>query len=214
MAVVIGGCQRPMNLAPPARDDVFTAYLSARLGGSDPLPDCAVRGFDLEATAPVEFARLRLHLELPTGFVPGPRELLIEPVRHPAIPGEWGGNQWLPGFYITPAWYRWTRSERAAKRGPTAPTTLVQIHNWRSFQMFLADPPWTLTEGEECALRLPGRTARVLRFTARHPVEAPQWGVVAYWRGRPGDGFLTVFALGPDPAVQAEVLEVIRRHRP
>lgn len=92
--------------------------------------------------------------------------------------------------------------------------SVVQLTQARGYPPFLAEPPWTLGEAEECALSIEGRTARILRFSARHPVQPPQWGVVAFWRGRPDDDHIAFLGLGPDLAVQGEFLAIIRRHRP
>jgi hypothetical protein len=66
----------------------------------------------------------------------------------------------------------------------------------------------------ECALRLRTRTARVIQFTLRHPAYPTHWGLVAFWRGRPDDGYLALLGLGADPSVPAELLVVLREHQP
>lgn len=207
-------CHRRVDLQQPTLRDPFSTYLSSRLGHPDPLPACRWRPLDLGPTAPAQLRRLRLVLELPNRFLVGPRELLVDSLRHPAAAGLWGGNQWLPGFYVEPVWYRWTRADQLPDKPVGAPISVLQLTQSRGYPPFLAEPPWTLGEGEECALPLGDRTARVLRFTARHPSQPPQWGAVAFWRGRPDDGFIALFLLGPEPAVQGEFLEIIRRHRP
>jgi hypothetical protein len=79
-----------------------------------------------------------------------------------------------------------------------------------SYPVIQAQAPWTFSETEECALQLPPGTARVVRFTLRHPMVAPQWGLMATWWVRPGERALGLLVLGPDAGVQAEVLEMLR----
>lgn len=209
------GCRsQRIDLAPPALIDPYSVYLSKNLGTPGPLEPCSLRPIDLGPTESSRFKRLRLELDLPTTFLLGPRELLVDSLRHPAMGRTWGANGWLPGLYVQPVWYRWTRADPGVAVGANAPTTLLQLTQARGYAAFQADAPWTMSESEECSLTLSGRTARVLRFTLRHPTVPPQWGLAAFWRGRPDDGWISVLGLGSDPATQGEFLEIIRRHRP
>jgi hypothetical protein len=91
---------------------------------------------------------------------------------------------------------------------------LLQLARRRGYPIFFARPPWTLGLADECALPLRSRTARVLRFTLHHPAHPTQWGVAAFWLGRPDDGYLALLGLGPDPSISAEVLLILRDHQP
>lgn len=211
---VLGSCRSEAHLAPPTLRDRYSLFLAHGIGSRDPLGACPITGFDLGATERQPIRRLQLGLFLPTTFVIGPRGLPVDSLPHPSQARSLGWNGWLPGLHLEPVWYRWTRADRLTSGAVDPPTTVLQLSQRRGYPPFLAEPPWTVAEASECQLPLKGRTARVLRFALRHPRHATQWGVLAYWRGRPNDGWLAMLGLGPEPAVQAEVLELIRRHEP
>lgn len=208
------GCRGAGNLTPPTLRDPYSQYLANGIGSRDPLGACTTAPFDLGSTERQPIRRLQLGLFLPTAFVIGPRELPVDSLPHPARTRSLGWNGWLPGLYLEPVWYRWTRADRVPSGAVNPPTTVLQLSQRRGYPPFLAQPPWTIAEAGECLLPLKGRTARVFRFALKHPSQSTQWGVLAYWRGRPNDGWLAMLGLGPEPAVQAELVELIRRHEP
>jgi hypothetical protein len=201
--------------APPLVDR-YSRTLSARLRHASPLAPCQLGKLDLGPTEPASIRRFPLVLALPTAFGSGPIDLRIDSLWHPMLHAWWAAQEWLPGLHIEPErYYRWSRVHAATTPGADLPTTLFQLVFRRrtAYPLVQTDPPWEFTESEECLLTLQVGTARVLRFTLRHPTVASQWGVLASWRVRP-ETVMGLLALGPEPSVQAEVLQILRQlHR-
>jgi len=215
LASLIAACARgPGDTRLPLARDPYSRSLAALGEPADSLRPCQTPVVAPGPTETVQLQRLRWSFELPAGFAVGPRNLRVDSVIHPAFSGRRAASQWLPGLYVEPVWYRWTRLESAA--GPTADAseTLLQVTGASGYPMFLAQPPWSLAVSEECVFPVAGRLARVLTFVLRHPTLGAEWGVAALWRTKGNNGYFGFFALTPDPAVQAELLGVIRLQRP
>jgi hypothetical protein len=209
--------------SPPPLLDRYDRVLSAQSQNSLPLAQCQVEKLDLGPTAAALIRRFPLVVSLPTAFAAGPIDLPIDSLWHPLLQssanvrGWWYPQEWLPGFYIESArFYRWSRAETAANAGGDVPTTLIQLVPRTEFgtvyPVVLAHPPWVFNGAEECLLAFPAGTARVLRFSLRHPTMSAQWGVMAAWRVR-GHTIMRLLAFGPDPSVQTEVLHILRQVR-
>ena len=210
LAAVLAGCRHAADLDPPPVRDLFGRYLTehATLPGS--LSECPSSPGTTEPMAHVAMRRLKLSLSLPADFVAGPINLPIDSLVHPVL-GRWGGQQWLPGLYLQPVtWYRWTRVRRGSGTAGEAPTTVFQLGQRRGYIPFVAEPPWTVSSGRECRLTLGDRTIRVLLFNLVHPSLPTQWGVEAFWRGRPDDGWLAALGLGPEERDRDQLVSAIR----
>jgi hypothetical protein len=201
--------------SPPPLLDRYSRALSAQSQNSSSPAQCQVGKLDLGPTAAAPIRRFPLVVSLPTAFAAGPVDLPLNSLWHPLY-GRWSAEEWLPGFYIESArYYRWSRAETAANPGGAVPTTLMQlVPSWTesgtTYPVVLAHPPWVFTRVEECLLAFPAGTARVLRFTLRHPTVPAQWGIMASWRMRGrGRMVMRLLSFGPDPSVQTEALHIL-----
>ena len=210
--------------SPPPLLDRYSRVLSSQSQNPSPPAQCQLEKLDLGPTAAAPIRRFPLVVSLPTAFAWGPVDLPIDSLWHPLLQssanvrGWWYAEEWLPGFYIESArYYRWSRAETAGNPGGDVPTTLIQLvprtEYGTVYPVVQAHPPWVFAGAEECLLAFPAGTARVLRFTLRHPTVSAQWGVMAAWGVR-GHTFMRLLAFGPDPSVQTEVLHILRQvHR-
>ena len=192
----------------------YTRRMSAAYGPGGALSRCAFGSISL---GEVDSMRLRWPhhwLTLPRGFMHGPMRLRYDSLWHPTLQRRWLGQEWLPGLLIEPVdWYRWNRPHPDARSNPQLQGTLVQLRDYRDYPIVLAEPPWKVTDAEECEWETLGEGARVMRYTLVHPEHPSQWVLTASWYGRREDGTRGFLSIGPDVASQAEALQILRRLR-
>jgi hypothetical protein len=194
---------------PETKDDAFTYWLLTNAGDQGQPGPCATRSIDLGPTWMARPRDRQIQLPVPTSFHAERWNLPQDRAFFPGL-GWQLGQEWVPGIHVIAVWDRWTRAQLHGDRTDA----LFQVVNRRGYQPFVAAAPWKMTASAECILALPNRPVRVLFFELHHPSYPSQWGLVAFWRGRPGDGDLSALAIGPDPAIQAEAFQILRRQVP
>jgi len=213
LMLAVGCAATSSSAGAPPLADRYSRTLSARFLDTASLTECRLAKVDLGPTEPARLRRFPVVLTLPSEFGLGPFDLLRKRVWHPMLQARWQAEEWVPGIYIEQArHYRWSRVHATAGSGVIPPTTLFQlvVRSRPAYPLIHIDPPWVFAEATECLVQLETGTARVLRFSLRHPTEAAQWGAMASWRLH-GTTSLGLLALGPDEAVQEESLEILRR---
>jgi hypothetical protein len=194
---------------PETKSDAFTYWLLTNAGERGEPTACAASPINVGPTWMARPRDRQVQLPLPTTFFPERWNLPQDRMFFPAVGWQYG-QEWAPGIQVIAAWDRWTRVQLHGEPGDA----LFQVINRRGYQPFVAAAPWKLTASPECILALPNQPIRVLFFELHHPTYPSRWGMVAFWRGRPGDGFLSALVLGPDPAIQAEALQILRGQVP
>jgi len=193
----------------PEANEPFTRWLVTNVGGPTTPPSCEIPSIDLGQTWLAPLRQRQLRLPLPVTWAVSSWSPPYNRVLFPVV-GWRAGDMWMEGINLMPAWDRWQYEVQPGDRA----ATVLQVVPWSGYQPFSVAEPWTVVEPEECLLSHGDRQIRVLRFGLRHPTLPTQWGLVAFWQGRPADGRLSLIALGPDRAVQAEATEILRRHLP
>ncbi|MEZ4455640.1 MAG: hypothetical protein R2882_03680 [Gemmatimonadales bacterium] len=214
--LVLGtGCAKAGTAPVPYLSGAWNHYLITNAVGptTAPAAACEADAVDLGPLVRANIRRLQLRLNLPASFGAAPRNPPQD--RFPSPVGDyWLGTPWLDGLGLVSAWYRWTRLDDLAAAGPDASTTLIQLVQERGYQMLAALPPWRLAGGAECWVPIGRQKARVFRFELAHPTLPRQWGLMAFWRGRPNDGWVSFLGLGPRPSTQAEMLAILAALEP
>jgi hypothetical protein len=193
----------------PEPSDAFTYWLRSNAGVQNELTACASMPVALGKTWMARPRDRQVQFPMPTTFYSEQWNLPEDRVYFPVL-GWQRGQQWLPGIHVLAMWDRWIR---VLPHGEPR-DALFQVFNRRGYQPLAAAPPWQLAAPAECILPLPNRPIRVLLFELHHPSYPSQWGLIAFWRGRPGDGDLSALAIGPEPAIQAEALHILREQVP
>lgn len=209
LALACVACSKYPTPGVPTNQDAFTHWLLTNAGEPREPGPCALQPIELGPTRMARPRDRQVQLPMPNGYAAERWNLPQDRMFFPAVGWQFG-QEWTPGVRVIAAWDRWTHVAPHA----SSANALFQVLNRQGYQPFVVAEPWKLAVSPECILPLANRSIRVLPFELHHPTAPTLWGVVAYWRGRPGDGDLSALAIGSDPALQAEVLQILRRQIP
>lgn len=209
------GC-RPGPGPIPLLPDRYSQVLSERVGSARDPAECEVPPWDLGPATHARMRRLHLRVPLPVTWVQSSSFVPLERAYVPEV-GTIDAEEWRPGLFLAqPGFYRWTRVGPTAGTvaGPDPAEAMLQIIPQRGYQLLSGAPDWTMSNATECTMPVAGRVARVISFSLQHRTLAPLFGVTAFWRGRPDDGWISALGLGPDAASRAELFAILRAIEP
>ena len=202
----LGGCAASRSSGSPAKSVARYDQYIARTVRSDELPRCTLGSLRTGEARDVRLPGVELNLNLPVTFQYAQGAARAREVHFPE--GDWRyGAEWLPGIVVE-AGAPWIDVVSGGAREPRR--FLAATHRHGYAPVALTDG-WEMVRMEECLDRIGTQPARVLLFTARHPQRGEEYGLAAYARSvRSGSPWISVLALGPDQAAQAEFITILR----